>query len=206
MPSSRHRLEVIPLFLVLFATSCLVPHPSCIRTVDTPIRETFVTLHVFSDPIEKAEGQRTAHPVPGQFKYAAVIGIDIAADGKGRLSVQTMGARYLSCSRIAAEDLAELSRFWQAVLDRSPTPNPKFQVMTNPYTDNWRPDGPLISLSFGSPLSDNVGLLWDGRSTLPEGLDTAVMATLELICSSNRMARDQLLHGLPQLRGRLGCQ
>jgi hypothetical protein len=203
--SARYRLVSIPLFWVLFATSC-VPHFSCIRTVDTPIRESFLTLHVFSDPIEKIEGSATGHPVLGKFKYAAVIGIDVAEDGSGRLSVRTMGARLLSCSRIAAEDLGELSRSWRPVLERSPTPNPKFQVMATPYTEDWRPDGPLISLSFGSPLSDNVGLLWDGRSNLPDDLDKAVVATLELLCSTNRTAREQLLHGLPQLSGRLECQ
>lgn len=82
-------------------------------------------------------------------------------------------------------------------------------LMANPYTgeDDWLPDGPLLSLSFGSPSGRSFGLLWDGQVKLSRDLDTAVMGTLEMICSNSRLAKRYLFRDLPeQVTKRLDCQ
>jgi hypothetical protein len=113
------------------------------------------------------------------------------------------------CPRIPPEDLVEVSRSWQLLLDRMATSHTGLQVMANPYTfeDDWRPDGPLVSLSFGSTSGKTLGLLWDGRTSLPGELDTAVMGTLEMVCSNSRRAKRYLLRDLPrQVTSRLECR
>lgn len=80
--------------------------------------------------------------------------------------------------------------------------------MANPITDNedWRPDGSLLSLSFGSASRKNLRLMWDGESSLPEDLDGPVMALLEMVCSNSRLARRYLLRDLPRsVTSRLEC-
>jgi hypothetical protein len=98
-----------------------------------------------------------------------------------------------------------VSQRWQPVLERIVTPQPDVQMVAN--AAKGRRDGPLLSLQFG-PLSDkNLGVLWDGESPLPADVETAVMATLELMCSNSRVAKRRLLRDLPQqVAIRLKCQ
>ena len=111
------------------------------------------------------------------------------------------------CPRVAREDLDDVSRQWKAVLDWLVEPRVYLRFMANPEIekDDWRPDGPLLELSFGS-AGESVSFLWDGESSLPPKIDTAVVATLELMCSNSRLARRYLLRDLPpQVATRLAC-
>jgi len=81
--------------------------------------------------------------------------------------------------------------------------------MANPYLGNedWRPDGSLLELSFGSASGKTLALLWDGQSSLPNDLDTAIMGTLEMVCSNSRLAKRYLFRDLPrQVTSRLECR
>ena len=111
------------------------------------------------------------------------------------------------CVAISQEDLAEVSRYWQPFLEKVVRSHTTVQVMVNPYTgDDWRAYGPLLSLSFGSTSEKNVGILWDGQLSLLKDLDTAVIATLEMVCSNSRLAKRYLLRDLFQpVASRLEC-
>lgn len=61
-------------------------------------------------------------------------------------------------------------------------------------------------LSYGPPSTKTLELLWNGRSSLPEDLDSAVIKTLETVCSNSRLAKKYLLRDLPQqVAVRLTC-
>lgn len=204
----RGTVRILSLLLVaLLGTSCVVP-PSCIGRTFGPVRpiEHFATLTVFSEPIEGPLERRYSTGVGMWERFERQASMTIDATGK---MVVASGSWPEQCPRIPQEDLAEVSRSWQPLLDRMTMSNIGLQVMANPYTfeDDWRPDGPLVDLSFGSTSAKTVGLLWDARSRLPEALDAAVMATLELVCSNSRRAKRYLLRGLPrQVTERLECR
>jgi hypothetical protein len=197
------------LVVALFGTSCVVP-PSCIDRAfgaSTPNDQHFATLTAYSEPIEE----------PLEGRYATGIGIwerfergaSITIDARGSMAVSALNMWPERCPRIAREDLAEVSRSWQPVLERMVTPRTDLRAMADPDTGNtdWRPDGPLLSLLFGSASGQSLGLLWDGRSSLPKDLDTAVMGTLEMVCSSSRLAKKYLLRDLPrEVASRLECR
>ncbi len=131
----------------------------------------------------------------------------ISIDGKGGMTVFGLQSFPDRCLRISQEELAELSRDWQPFLEHLVKPRTDALVMVNPYTgDDWQAYGSLIELTFGSASEKVFGLLWDGQLSLPEELDTAVIGTLEMICSNGRLARKYLLRGLPQqVASRLEC-
>lgn len=201
-------MRILSLLLAaLLGTSCVVP-PSCIGRTFGPVRpiEHFATLTVFSEPIEGPLKRRYSTGVGMWERFERRASMTIDARGK---MVVASGSWPERCPRIPPEDLVEASRSWQPLLDRMPMPHIGLQVMANPYTyeDDWRPDGPLVSLSFGSTSGKTVGLLWDARSRLPEELDTAVMGTLEMVCSNSRRAKRYLLRDLPrQVTSRLECR
>lgn len=205
-------MRILSLLVVaLCGTSCVVP-PSCFHRVfgfpnASPNAEHFATLTVFSEPIEG----------PIKRRYSAGIGMWERFERRSSMSIDARGSMAVSgknmwperCPKIPQDDLAEVSQYWQPLLEQMVRPHTGLQVMANPYTDNddWRPDGPLLSLSFGSTSGKTLGLLWDCQSRLPQELDTAVMGTLEMMCSNSRLARKYLFRDLPrQVTGRLECQ
>lgn len=131
----------------------------------------------------------------------------IIIDGKGGMTVSAMDFWPNRCLRISQEDLTQVTQHWQPLLESLVRSHTTVQVMANPYTgDEWRPNGPLLWLSFGSPEQTSIELLWDGTRSLPKDLDTAVIGTLEVVCSNSRLAKGYLLRGLPrQVADRLEC-
>lgn len=204
-------MRILSLVVVaLCGTSCVLP-PSCIHRVfglpsASPKAQHFATLTVYAGPIEGTveSGNSTSVRMSERFERGALITIN----AKGRMAVSALDLWPERCPRISPEDLLAVSQDWQPVLERMVRPHTDLQVMANPYTfnDDWRPDGPLVALSFGSTAGKSLGLLWDGRSSLPEALDTAVMETLEMVCSNSRLAKRYLLRDLPrQVTSRLSC-
>lgn len=201
-------MRVLPLLVVaLCGTSCVLP-PSCIHRVfgfpnAPPKAEHFATLTVYSEPIEGPIAR--AHPagirISDQFERGALITID----GRGSMAVSTLDLWPRSCPKLSQEDLVAVSHHWQPVLNQMVTPHAELQVMAKPYSGH--PEGPLLSLQFGPVSGKNLGVLWDGQSTLPQDLDIAVMATLEMVCANSRLARRYLLRDLPrQVASRLRCR
>lgn len=113
-----------------------------------------------------------------------------------------------SCLTISREDLALIARTWQPFLDRVSTARTSLRALANPdLGHDWRPDGPVLSLSFDSASERRVQLLWDGRAGIPPDLDAAVIGTLETMCSHSRRAKKYMLRDLPpQIADRLDCQ
>lgn len=198
------------LVVALCGTSCVLP-PSCVHRVfglpsASPKAEHFATLTVYAEPVEGPVERRgsTRIPMSERFERGAFITIDAT----GRMAVSSLDLWPERCPRVPPEDLVEVSQSWQPVLERTVTPHTTLQVMANPYpyNDDWRPDGPLVALSFRSTAGKSLGLLWDGRSSLSKDLDTAVMGTFEMVCSTSRLAKRYLLRDLPrQVTSRLDC-
>lgn len=203
-------MRILSLLVVtLLTTSCVVP-PSCIdRTFgfSTP-NEPLARLTVYSEPIEGPLKRRYSTGVGMWERFER--GTAITIDARGSMAVSSLKMWPESCPRISQEDLVELSQTWHPVLEQMVRPRTLFRVMgENQYTwnEDWRPDGPLLELSFGSTSGKTLGLMWDGRSSLPRDLDTAVMETLEVMCSTSRRAKRYLLRDLPrQVASRLECQ
>jgi hypothetical protein len=197
------------LVVALFGTSCVVP-PSCIDRVfgfSKPNVEHLVTLTTFSEPIEEPPKRRYSTGIGMWERFER--GASITIDARGSMAVSASNMWPERCPKMSQEDLVEVSRYWRPVIEQMVKPRTHFRVMANPDigNDDWRPDGPLLSLSFGSASGKNLGLLWDGRSSLPEDLDTAVIGTLEMVCSNSRLAKRYLLRDLPrQVASRLECQ
>lgn len=196
------------LLIALSAASCVTP--SCLDRVVgfTPRRaEHFATLTLYAEPIEGPVERASSASIlmPERFERGAVMWID--ADGS--MAVSRLDLWPLRCPRIAADDLAQVSRLWQPILDWLPKPRTGYHALTDPnvWRHDWRPDGPVLSLTLGSPSGKVFDVLWDGRSSLPGELGVAVMATLEMVCSNSRLARRSLLRDLPpQVAGRLECR
>jgi hypothetical protein len=203
--------------VALLATSCVVP-PSCVDQAfdyPPPRHDHFATVTTYADPVDEAPDCRLPSGTctwsgggtglrPSEW-YQRTAGMSV--DAGGRMSVRNLGD-YKSCLRVSPADLDAVSSRWRPILEHSPKDKTQFRFMANPevFTDEWRPDGPLVEVSFGSPAGESVGLMWDGRTSLPASLDTAVMATLELFCSSSRRADKYLLRDLPQqVARRLEC-
>ncbi len=196
------------LTVALLGSSCVVP-PSCIGPtfgLATSRPEHFATLTLYAEPLEQPPEPQGGSGIGMWERFAR--GSTITVDGKGKMAVSGSGIWPESCPRAAPEDLGAAARTWRPVLDRTVTSHTDVLALASPPgDDDWRPDGPLLSLSFGAPSGKTVGLLWDGRSTLPPDLDTAVLETLEMVCSSSRRARKYLLRDLPpEVSGRLECR
>ena len=199
-------MRTLPLLLVaLFCTSC-VP-PSCLDQVYGPSArryEHLLTLSTYSQPIEVPPTRPGSGRIglPLLFKRGATVDIDTG----GRMAASADHAWPERCPDLSQEDLVEISRDWQPILDEMETVSTDFRFMANPnvHEDDWRPDGPLLQLSFGSTSLQGstsgrtIGLLWDFRSSLPKSFDTAVMGTLKVVCSNSRLARKYLLRDLPR--------
>jgi hypothetical protein len=204
-------MRILPLLAAaLLGTSCVVP-PSCIDRVfglpgTSPNTEHFATLTVYGGPIEgPVERSHAASP---RMSERFERGASITVNARGRMAVSSLDLWPERCPKIPQEDLAEVSRSWQPLLEPMSSSHMDLQVMANPYTSHgdWRPDGPILELSFGSTSGKSLGLLWDGRSSLPGDLDTAVMGTLEMVCSNSRLAKKYLFRDLPrQVTSRLDC-
>lgn len=197
---------LILLVVTLGVISC--GSPTCIgHTYGLSVepRVHFATVTVYSEPLEE--------PLEGLDETG--VGLWERFERSDKMTVYAKGGMAVSdgtwperCPRIPQEDLAEASQHWQHFLEHLPRDRASsLQVMVNPYTgDDWRADGPLLSLQFGSASGKSFGLLWDYRLSLPKDLDTAVIATLELVCSNSRLAQKYLRQGLPQQVGnRLEC-
>lgn len=199
--------RLVVLVVTLCGTSCVLP-PSCIHRVfgfPTNVKH-FATLTVYSEPIEEPLGRRYSTGIEMWERFEQ--GASITIDAGGRMAVSTLDLWPRRCPRIDQEELVEASGTWQPVLEKLVTPHTDLQVMANPYTgnDDWRADGPLLLLTFGSTSGKSLGLLWDGHSRLPKDLDTAVIGTLEMACSNSRLAKRYLLRDLPpQVANRLEC-
>lgn len=201
-------MRILSLVVVaLFGTSC-VP-PSCLDRTYLPVTprpEHFASITIYAEPIEGPLERRysTGIGMLERFERGASMNID----ARGSMAVSGLNMWPQKCPRIPQEDLVAVSRSWQPILERMPAPHIGLQVMANPITDNedWRPDGSLLSLSFGSASRKNLRLMWDGESSLPEDLDGPVMALLEMVCSNSRLARRYLLRDLPRsVTSRLEC-
>jgi hypothetical protein len=205
------------LLVALSATSCVVP-PSCFdKAFDFPPPEYdhFATVRTYSEPL--AESPECNLPSgsctwsgggtglrPSQWYQRTA---DMSVDAGGRMMVSNLGDPR-SCLRVPRDELDQLSSYWRPVFEQSSEPKTVLFFMANPeiFNDAWRPDGPLLDVSFGTLSGESVGLMWDGKSSLPPSLDAAVMATLELFCSSSRRADKYLLRDLPpQVASRLEC-
>lgn len=200
--------RLVVLVVALCGTSCVVP-PSCIHRVfglPTNVKH-FATLTVYSEPIEEPLERKESTGIGMSERFEQ--GASITIDSRGRMAVSTLDLWPRSCPRIDQEELVEVSGAWQPIFERLVTPHIDLQVMANPYTwnDDWRADGPLLLLTFGSTSGKSLGLLWDGQLGLPKELDTAVIGTLEMACSNSRLAKRYLLRDLPpQVASRLECR
>lgn len=196
------------LVVALLGTSCVVP-PSCIdRTFGSPRNvQHFAKLTVYSEPIDEPSESRDSTGIGMWERFER--GASMTIDASGSMAVSALNMWPERCPKISQEDLVEVSGIWQPVLEPLVKSHTDLQVMANPFTgnDDWRPDGPLLSLSFRSASGKSLGLLWDGRASLQQDLDTAVMGTLEMACSNSRLAKRYLLRDLPrQVTSRLECQ
>jgi hypothetical protein len=194
-------------FVALSGISCVVP-PSCIdRTFGSPANdEHFATLTLFSEPVQEPVERRDSTNIAMWERFER--GASIRIDATGSMAVSALDMWPERCPTIPREDLAAVSRLWEALLEQMALPHTDLRVMANPEIGNedWHPSESLLSLSFGSASGKSLGLLWDGESTLPEQLDTAVMATLELVCSNSRLAKKYLHRDLSrQVVSRLEC-
>lgn len=192
-------MRILSLLVVaLFGTSCFVP-PSCFdRTFhrSAPDHKYFIGLTVYAKPI--AEPKRRYAAGFGMWElFASGASIDI--DSGGTIAVKKLNMVPRSCTGIAQQDLTEVAGYWDRVLEPMVRHQTTLIVMPNPPTgkEDWRPDGPLLSFSIVSASGKIVQLLWDGQSRLPQDLDRAVMGTLELMYSKNRLAKRYLLRDLP---------
>ena len=194
------------LFVGLLAGSCV--SPSCVARAfvePPPNPRQFATITVYSNPIEFPKSRYSMGLILwGQFERGATISIDSA----GRLNVMDGGYWPRHCATISEEELSELSREVQPVLDqlfRLPT---VFQALVNPYrgSDDWRPDGPILDISFAA-FGKQAEVFWDGRSRLTPEIEIAVMRTLEVACVNNGVARKYLVRNLPpEVSRRLECR
>ena len=195
------------LAVAVSAASCVVP-PSCLtpqRGAATARNGHLVTVTLFSQPAAEAAptSQAAGIGIWEQFERVDFVIID----GKGGMSVSAWNLWPDRCLRISQEDLARLRQHWRLFLEQVDRSHTALDVMADPYRfDGWRAYGPVLSFSFGSPAERSFQLLWDGQLRLPEELDTAVIGTLEVVCSNSRLAKKRLLGGLPrQVGDRLEC-
>ena len=192
--STRYLVEAVP--------------PKCVpRTFGKPSpKKPLLAIALYSEPVEEPRAQ----PSPNGFAMWPLFerGAAIGLDADGAMTVSALNMWPESCLTISPEDLARVDRGWQPFLDQMSKARTGIRALANPHLgDDWRPDGPILSISFDSPSERRVELLWDGRSSLPPGLETAVIGTLETICSNSRRAKKYMLRDLPQqVAGRLDCQ
>jgi hypothetical protein len=192
------------LLVALFATAC-VP-PSCFdRSYGFPKRDGLLRLTSLSQPIEEPlETKDSSKPIHARFENGAYITVST----RGRMTVSRDVAWPEACPTMPADDIVELSRYWQPVLDRMDESNWEFRAMTTPdlSSDAWRPDGPLLELSFVTS-GKSVQVWWDGRSQLADSIRAKVLGTLELVCSNSDRARKYLLRDLPpEVASQLVCR
>lgn len=193
--------------LTLLATSCVVP-PGCLsRTFGKPSpQKSFVFLELYSVPVEEPRNQ----PSATGFSMSPLFlkGAAIRLDADGAMTVSGLDMWPESCLSISPEELARVARSWQPFLDQMTTARGEIRALADPHLgDGWRPDGPVLSLSFGSTSERLVQLMWDGRRSLPPELETAVLVTLETMCSNSLRAKKYLLRDLPQqVADRLDCR
>lgn len=189
----------------LLATSCVVP-PKCIpRTFGKPSpKRSLVSIELYSKPVEENRIQPNGFTMRQLFERGTAIRLDV----DGAMTVSALNMWPESCPTIPREELTRVERSWQPFLDQMTRARTDIRALADPdLDDTWRPGGPVLSLSFGSTSERRVQLLWDGRSSLPPDLETAVIGTLETMCSNSRRARKYLLRDLPQqVTGRLDCQ
>lgn len=198
-------MRVLSVLIVAFLGISCVP-PTCLKRTFGARHEHFVSITLFSVPIEEPKRRYSAGiGMWERFEYGASITID----ARGSMAVSTLSMWPRSCPRVPQEDLGEVSRYWQPILEQMATPYTAVQVMANPYlgNDDWHPDGSLLELTFGSASGKTLALLWDGQSSLPGDLDAAVMGTLEMVCSNSRLAKRYLFRDLPgEVTSRLECR
>ena len=192
--------------VALFATSCITPR--CIPSVfgrPSPTKALLV-LTVHSEPLEEPRGE----PYPNGYMMRQLFerGAAIRLDTDGGMTVSRLDMWPERCLTISRENLAQVVETWQPFLDQLSRARTDIRALADPVlNDDWRPDGPVLSLSFGSGSERLVHFLWDGRSSLPPELETAVVGTLETVCSNSRRAKKYLLRDLPeQVAARLDCQ
>lgn len=194
------------LVVALHVMSCVPPscYPQVYGTSSRQIQH-LVGVSVYSEPAEEPLERLYEAGVGMLERFERYARVDI--DQKGRMAVYGLSVWPERCPRIPQDELAEVSRAWQPILDQLARPRTYFESMANPYTgDDWRAEGPHLEITFGSVSEKTLELMWDGRSSLPEELDIAVIATLEMVCSNSRLAKKYLLRDLPQqVATRLEC-
>jgi hypothetical protein len=194
------------LLVVLFGTSC-VP-PACLGwAYDYSPPARVATLRTFTDPHREPPESSAPGSVRFQDWFHRGVAIDINA--RGSMAVQRNIGWPDRCPRLAREDLEAMSREWEPFLELLSAPHTYWRTMRDPeiFDTDWRPEGPVVDITFHSPASGkSVSLLWDG-SRLPGALDPAVIGTLETMCSNSNWARKHLLRDLPpQVASRLRCR
>lgn len=198
-------MRILSVLVVAFLGTSCVP-PACIDRAFGSRHEHFVSITLFSEPIEEPKRRYSAGIAMWErFEHGASITVDV----RGSMAVSTLSMWPRSCPRMPREDLSEISRYWQPLLEQMATPHTGLQVMANPYLGNedWRPDGSLLELTFGSTSGKTLALVWDGQLSLPGELDTAVIGTLEMVCSNSRLAKRYLFRDLPrEVTSRLECR
>ena len=189
MRKSKNRWRILSLLLVaVFSTSCVPPTCLDLALASRPPKsEPIVLLTIYAEPIKR----RYSEPIrkPAERRHSDGIGMwrrfergaAMSVNTKERMTVSFLNMWPERCPSVSQEDLAEVSRYWQPVVEQVFGPRTRIMMMRNPYTwsDDWVPDGPYVELTYGTVSGESVALMWDGESALPEELDVAVMGTLE---------------------------
>jgi hypothetical protein len=195
---------ITSLLVALSATAC-VP-PSCIdRAFGLPKADGLLGLTTFSQPIEEPlETVDSDAAMHARFENSAHITVNT----RGRMMVSRDDAWPVACPTMPADDVVEVTRYWQPVLDQMDEPRWEFRATSTPDIGGaaWRPDGPLLGLRFATS-GKSVEVWWDGRSHLADSVRAKVLGTLELVCSASARARKYLLRDLPpQVTAQIECR
>lgn len=187
-------------------TACFVP-PSCLSRQSgaaTHRSQQFAQVIVHSKPLGEIESAESIRP--GLWRHFARSRV-VVIDGRGGMTVSEDDFWPERCTKISPRELAIVSQDWQRVFARQVGQRTDQQFMSQPFTgDGWKARTPILELSAGPASDKHLELLWDGRQRLPEELETAVISTLELICTHSRLAKKYLLEGLPEeVATRLDC-
>ena len=204
MPKGWQRLVPL-LFLIHFGASCA--SPSCFDLTYLPQNDKpLVSLTLYSEPIQEP---RSATDAGGWRWFQS--GSRIVLYDNGRMMVYASNSWGEHCPSIPQADLIELSSAWEPIdrkLVRQPAHRPTLMhIMADPdiWSEDWRPDGPLLELHLTAPSGRKLTLLWDGSALSPD-FHAPVMRTLEIACSNSPRARKYLLRDLPpQVSRSLEC-
>lgn len=161
-------------------------------------------IRVYSRPLETPlERGSRERVMPWEFfRRSYVMTVDVS----GGLTVSEGDFWPERCTSIGSESLQSIQEVLAPYLTGEPRV-PTVNMLEAPFTgkDDWRPQGSLIELSFGAKGA-NLQLLWDGKAKLPDDLDQAIIATMDLVCDRSHLAKSYLSRSLPEeVSSRLEC-